>query len=309
MALFLIDVVLSLPSGLLSAFSDTDLDQIEGAGEESDTDSDSDEEPTSDRRPAAQETSRLLPNRTRSYGSGRHLQQSSPSLLPATPPLEFQREILRVAEAPDSEDLDPKDEADLEKLAARSARWCLCFAENPLTGIVDAYNILPRPLKFIWLLQLIWWYCVLHVNLWWTSWMAVELYGGPAPAEAQHAHGKHHHQQDEGAIDADEAVRLATIGLLTQAVISFPSSAALPFFNRLFGITNWYHYSAILYGLAVLAIGFVNAYYQTIIIMVVLGVAIPPIFSSSYILVEVYAAGTAHADSQLGARDEPADCD
>jgi hypothetical protein len=56
-------------------------------------------------------------------------------------------------------------------------RGWLCFAENPLSGIGDAFAILPRPLKFIWLLQLVWWYCALHVNLWWTSWVVVELYG------------------------------------------------------------------------------------------------------------------------------------
>jgi hypothetical protein len=270
------------------AFSDSDIeDQIEGAGESSDSDSDDE---TTSTAAGPQETSRLLARRTPSYGS-RNLQLSSqaqaPSPAPATPPLSFQAEVLRVAEAPDTEELSPEEERELEKEVERNT-WCFCFAENPLSGIVDAYNILPRPLKFIWLLQLIWWYCVLHVNLWWTSWMAIELYGGPSPDEAaQHDHSNH---VEKGSVTPEMAVRLATIGLLAQAVVSFPSSAALPFFNRLCGITNWYHYSAILYGLAVISIGFVNAYYQTVIIMSLLGLAIPPIFSSSYILVEVYAA-------------------
>lgn len=102
---------------------------------------------------------------------------------------------------------------------------------------------------------------------------------------------------ESGSVDSSYAIRLATIGLLLQAVISFPSSAALPFFNRVFGITNWYHLCAIVYGLAVIAIGFVGAYYETLIIMSILGVAIPPIFSSSYILVEVYAAEADTDDS------------
>jgi hypothetical protein len=64
-------------------------------------------------------------------------------------------------------------------------RGWLCFAENPLSGIGDAFAILPRPLKFIWLLQLVWWYCALHVNLWWTSWVVVELYGSVQQNVAQ----------------------------------------------------------------------------------------------------------------------------
>jgi hypothetical protein len=96
---------------------------------------------------------------------------------------------------------------------------CWCFAENPLHGLFDAYKILPRsgaidqaigshrmedetrllmllsvclpscprsPLKFIWCLQLIYWYCVLHVNLWWTSWVEVELYGSLTAGWTQH---------------------------------------------------------------------------------------------------------------------------
>lgn len=144
------------------------------------------------------------------------------------------------------------------------------------------------PLKFIWLLQLVWWYSVLHVNLWWTSWVVVELYGVLAPEEA--AQQAHTSEAADQTIDSDVAVRYATIGLLVQAIVSFPASAALTVCNRFFGITNLYHYSAILYGLGVLAIGFVNEYYQTVLIMCVLGLAVPPIFSSSYILVEVYAA-------------------
>ena len=124
--------------------------------------------------------------------------------------------------------------------------------------------VLCSPLKFIWLLQLVWWYCALHVNLWWTSWMAVELFGGPDPESA----AAHKHKDEVAGTDPAVAIRLATIGLLVQAVVSFPASAALPWLNRHFGITNTYHASAILYGLAVLAIGFVSTYAETIVIMV-----------------------------------------
>jgi hypothetical protein len=83
---------------------------------------------------------------------------------------------------------------------------------------------------------------------------------------------------------------LATVGLLIQAILSFPSSAALPWFNRVMGITNFYHLCGILYGLAVCCIGLVTTYTHTLVIMAVCGLALPPIFTSSYILVEVYAS-------------------
>ena len=124
---------------------------------------------------------------------------------------------------------------------------------------------------------------------------------GPSPDEA--ASRK---PNGDAAVDPDEAVRLATVGLLVQALVSFPASAALSYFNRKFGITNWYHASAILYGVAVLCIGFVSHYWQTLIIMSVLGIATPPIFSSSYILVEVYAAEADEDDSDEEDDDEDA---
>src|SRR4051794_10667766 len=98
------------------------------------------------------------------------------------------------------------------------------------------------------------------------------------------------HAAHEAEMDPTKAVRLATVGLLVQAVVSFPASAALPYLNRWLGITTAFHVSAILYGAAVCCIGLVNSYFQTLLIMAVCGLALPPIFSSSYILVEVYAS-------------------
>lgn len=157
---------------------------------------------------------------------------------------------------------------DFASVSASDAAGAVWFARIVcLVSLILSCSVLCAlcsPLKFIWLLQLVWWYCALHVNLWWTSWMAVELFGGPDPESA----AAHKHKDYAAGTDPAVAIRLATIGLLVQAVVSFPASAALPWLNRQFGITNTYHASAILYGLAVLAIGFVSTYAETIVIMV-----------------------------------------
>lgn len=207
------------------------------------------------------------------------------------------RDLLQSHPRPTPTAHDSKDDE------AAKQRWCWCFSENPLSGVSDAFMVLPRPLKVIWFLQLVWWYCSLHVSLWWTAWVAVELFGGPSPEEATAAappdsaqHGVLPPPNETSVDDPSMAIRVATIGLLIEAVVSFPASACLPFFNRKFGITHTYHASAIIFGLATLCIGMVSHYWHTFIIMFILGMALPPIFSSSYILVEVYATEAPDVD-------------
>ena len=111
-----------------------------------------------------------------------------------------------------------------------------------LSTILFVYRIVPRPLVVIWLCQFFFWYAVLHVNIWTSSYVAVDIYGAAVGEEF------------------DAGVRAATVGLLVQAVVSFVSSSVMTRANATFGITNYYHFSALLYGSAAVAMFFFRSY-------------------------------------------------
>ena len=141
-----------------------------------------------------------------------------------------------------------------------------------LSSILFVYRIVPRPLVVIWLCQFFFWYAVLHVNIWTSSYVAVDIYGATVGDEF------------------DAGVRAATVGLLVQAVVSFVSSSVMTRANATFGITNYYHFSALLYGSAAVAMFFFRSYVVFLILMAVTGVALPAIYSSPFVLIEVHAA-------------------
>ena len=141
-----------------------------------------------------------------------------------------------------------------------------------LSTILFVYRIVPRPLVFIWLCQFFFWYAVLHVNIWTSSYVAVDIYGATVGEEF------------------DAGVRAATVGLLVQAVVSFVSSSVMTRANATFGITNYYHFSALLYGSAAIAMFFFPSYFMFLALMAVTGVALPAIYSSPFVLIEVHAA-------------------
>ena len=141
-----------------------------------------------------------------------------------------------------------------------------------LSTILFVYRIVPRPLVVIWLCQFFFWYAVLHVNIWTSSYVAVDIYGAGVGDEF------------------DAGVRAATVGLLVQAVVSFVSSSVMTRANATFGITNYYHFSALLYGSAAVAMYFFRNYIVFLVLMAVTGVALPAIYSSPFVLIEVHAA-------------------
>jgi len=141
-----------------------------------------------------------------------------------------------------------------------------------LSTILFVYRIVPRPLVVIWLCQFFFWYAVLHVNIWTSSYVAVDIYGASVGEEF------------------DSGVRAATVGLLVQAVVSFLSSSVMTRANATFGITNYYHFSALLYGSAAVAMFFFRSYLVFLLLMAVTGVALPAIYSSPFVLIEVHAA-------------------
>ena len=141
-----------------------------------------------------------------------------------------------------------------------------------LSSILFVYRIVPRPLVVIWLCQFFFWYAVLHVNIWTSSYVAVDIYGATVGEEF------------------DAGVRAATVGLLVQAVVSFVSSSVMTRANATFGITNFYHFSALLYGSAAVAMFFFRSYLVFLCLMAVTGVALPAIYSSPFVLIEVHAA-------------------
>ena len=141
-----------------------------------------------------------------------------------------------------------------------------------LSTILFVYRIVPRPLVVIWLCQFFFWYAVLHVNIWTSSYVAVDIYGAAVGDEF------------------DAGVRAATVGLLVQAVVSFVSSSVMTRANATFGITNYYHFSALLYGSAAVAMFFFRSYIVFLCLMAVTGIALPAIYSSPFVLIEVHAA-------------------
>ena len=115
-------------------------------------------------------------------------------------------------------------------------------------------------------------YAVLHVNIWTSSYVAVDIYGATVGDEF------------------DAGVRAATVGLLVQAVVSFFASSIMTRANATFGITNYYHFSALLYGSAAVAMFFFRSYPVFLCLMAVTGMALPAIYSSPFVLIEVHAA-------------------
>ena len=193
-----------------------------------------------------------------------------------------------------------------------------------LSSILFVYRVVPRPLVAIWFCQFFFWsaaaphtatdirsaallsagalctavsvpahqwplltvasvprcrYAVLHVNIWTSSFVAVDIYGAQRGDEF------------------DKGVRHATLGLLIQAVVSFAASSLMTRANAAFGVTNFYHFSALLYSAAVCVLFFQRTYAAFLLVMAVTGVALPALYSSPFVLIEVHA-GDSDSDDE-----------
>ena len=119
---------------------------------------------------------------------------------------------------------------------------------------------------------------MLHVNIWTSSYVAISLYGA------------------EKGDEFDHGVRLGTIGLLIQAVVAFIASSLMTRANAAFGITNYYHASALLYAAAVSVLFLWPSYPAFLVVMTLTGAALPAIYSSPFVLIEVHAADNDDSD-------------
>ena len=119
---------------------------------------------------------------------------------------------------------------------------------------------------------------MLHVNIWTSSYVAIDLYGA------------------EKGEEFDHGVRQATIGLLIESVVAFLASSLMTRANAAFGVTNFYHFSAILYSACVALLYFLPSYPTFLLVMALTGVALPAIYSSPFVLIEVHAADSDDED-------------
>ena len=148
--------------------------------------------------------------------------------------------------------------------------------ESTLSSFYHLVAMLPRPLIVLWICQVVWWYAALHVNVWWTSYMAVNIFGASAESDGT----------DRFAV----GVRYGTAGLLLQSAFSFIGNPLMSRMNAAIGVTNYYHLCAIVYASASVAVCFVPSFYYSLPIMIAQGLALPPLYSSPFVLIEVHAA-------------------
>ena len=127
---------------------------------------------------------------------------------------------------------------------------------------------------------------MLHVNIWTSSYVAIDIYGAVK------------------GDDFDHGVRQATIGLLIESVVAFVASSLMTRANAAFGVTNFYHFSALLYSATVALLFFFPTYPVFLAVMAVTGLALPAIYSSPFVLIEVHAADDDDEEEEEEEEDE-----
>ena len=134
-------------------------------------------------------------------------------------------------------------------------------------GLFFLFQVLrtqPWQLTMVWCTQLSWWYACLHITLWWTSYVTKEvLYSS-----------------------SGYCVRLATAGLLINAITALCTSIALSKINRSFGPVLVYYTGCIIFGCTCISIYFIpHTYIYTLGIMFILGLCMPAFLSNPSVLI------------------------